>query len=70
MSTVGPVPVIHSPCVGICTLDDSDHCLGCRRHISEIAAWLRMSEEERRRILDQLPMRYIGQMGGKHPKQE
>lgn len=46
-----------SPCIGICTLDDAEYCVGCRRHIGEIANWLRMSEVERRRILDELPQR-------------
>ncbi|MFI4920857.1 MAG: DUF1289 domain-containing protein [Gammaproteobacteria bacterium] len=51
-----------SPCIGICTLDDEEYCLGCRRHIGEIASWSRMPEAERRRILNELPQR-----GGKLP---
>ena len=27
-----------SPCVGVCRLDDRQICLGCGRHIVEIAA--------------------------------
>jgi predicted Fe-S protein YdhL (DUF1289 family) len=48
-----------SPCIGVCTLDDEDYCLGCRRHIGEIAAWLRLSAEERRRIMAELPGRIL-----------
>lgn len=48
---------ITSPCIGICTLDDEEYCLGCRRHIGEIAGWARLSEDERRRILGELPDR-------------
>jgi len=48
---------IASPCIGICTLDDDEYCLGCRRHIGEIAGWIRLSEDERRRILGELPGR-------------
>jgi predicted Fe-S protein YdhL (DUF1289 family) len=25
-----------SPCVGICTLNENDICIGCNRHIDEI----------------------------------
>ncbi|HEV2321533.1 MAG TPA: DUF1289 domain-containing protein, partial [Gammaproteobacteria bacterium] len=51
---------IASPCIGICALDDDEYCLGCRRHIGEIAAWTRLSEDERRRILGELPERRVG----------
>ena len=30
---------IPSPCIDICTLDDREVCVGCGRHINEIAAW-------------------------------
>jgi uncharacterized protein len=30
---------IPSPCIDICTLDDRNVCVGCGRHIDEIAAW-------------------------------
>ncbi len=54
-----PVPVnpLDSPCIGICALDEEDLCLGCRRHIGEIAAWSRLDAEQRRRILALLPAR-------------
>lgn len=57
MSSPIPVNPLDSPCIGICALDEEDLCLGCRRHISEIAAWSRLDTEERRRILAQLPAR-------------
>ena len=25
-----------SPCIGVCTLDENDICIGCNRHIDEI----------------------------------
>ena len=25
-----------SPCIGTCTLDENDICIGCNRHIDEI----------------------------------
>ncbi|HEX2668168.1 MAG TPA: DUF1289 domain-containing protein [Gammaproteobacteria bacterium] len=49
---------VTSPCIGVCMLDDANYCQGCRRHINEIAGWMRLSEEERRRILDELPLRH------------
>ncbi|MGE5624137.1 MAG: DUF1289 domain-containing protein [Bacillota bacterium] len=70
MSTVNPIPLVSSPCVGICTLDDAEYCVGCRRHISEIAGWLKMSDEERQRILAELPKRYRARTGGSGPEEE
>jgi hypothetical protein len=57
MSSIHPIPMPSSPCIGICTLDDSGHCLGCRRHIDEIAAWARLPAADRQRILEELPLR-------------
>jgi hypothetical protein len=36
-------------------------CLGCGRTLDEIAAWSRMSDDERRRIMDALPARMSGE---------
>jgi uncharacterized protein len=30
---------VPSPCINVCTLDDDEICVGCGRHIGEIAAW-------------------------------
>ncbi len=47
-----------SPCVGICELDESGLCLGCRRSGEEIADWLKFSEARRRYLMDEvLPAR-------------
>ena len=40
-----------SPCVRNCCLDESDICLGCYRHISEIIGWRNKSESQRKEIL-------------------
>jgi uncharacterized protein len=49
---------IESPCVKICALDShAGLCLGCGRTLAEIAAWARMSGEERTRIMIDLPAR-------------
>ena len=47
-----------SPCVRLCTLDPQRGlCVGCGRTLSEIAAWTRMSEDERQAIVAKLPER-------------
>jgi len=47
-----------TPCVKICTLDHaSGLCLGCGRTIEEIARWGALSDDERRRIMAELPAR-------------
>jgi uncharacterized protein len=51
-------PVIESPCVKICSLDPaSDLCNGCGRTLDEITRWYGMSNDERRRIMAELPSR-------------
>jgi len=49
---------MESPCLKICTLDlASGRCSGCGRSLDEIGAWLGLSDEERRRIIAELPER-------------
>jgi hypothetical protein len=51
-------PVMESPCVNICTVDrDSRLCTGCGRSLDEIGQWFRLSSQERRRIMAELPAR-------------
>jgi predicted Fe-S protein YdhL (DUF1289 family) len=41
-----------SPCIAVCQIDPATgYCRGCRRTIEEIAGWLAMSADERRRVL-------------------
>ncbi|WP_409560936.1 DUF1289 domain-containing protein [Hyphomicrobium sp. MC8b] len=48
----------HSPCIGICKLDDgTGFCLGCARTAAEIGDWMAMSEAQRDSVWDQLPER-------------
>ncbi|MDO4710047.1 MAG: DUF1289 domain-containing protein [Pseudomonadota bacterium] len=42
---------IESPCSGVCQLDPSGLCLGCRRSGDEIARWRQMGDEERRYLM-------------------
>ena len=47
-----------SPCIAVCQIEEATGlCLGCRRTIDEIRDWIIMSPEERRRLLDALPLR-------------
>ncbi len=49
---------IESPCVKLCVIQpESRTCVGCFRTIDEIGAWSRLSSEERREIIAQLPAR-------------
>ena len=47
-----------SPCVKVCQMDpQGKNCLGCARTLDEIARWASMSDEERDRIMAELPTR-------------
>lgn len=49
---------IESPCVKICVLHpEARICIGCHRSGDEIARWSRMTSEDRRRIMAELPTR-------------
>lgn len=44
--------IIASPCVSLCMLDREDICVGCHRSLVEIKAWMKLEDEEKRRVLD------------------
>lgn len=49
---------IDSPCVKTCVVHpEARLCVGCLRSIDEISGWSRMSPEERRTIMAELPSR-------------
>ena len=48
---------VESPCNRICTLDESNVCLGCFRTLDEICRWTAFSELERARVMAQLRLR-------------
>lgn len=49
---------ISSPCIRVCILDpETGLCEGCGRTREEIASWYRIPEEERQRIMAELPER-------------
>jgi predicted Fe-S protein YdhL (DUF1289 family) len=49
---------IESPCVKVCVIHpEARICAGCHRTIEEIGGWSRMTPEDRRRIMAELPER-------------
>jgi predicted Fe-S protein YdhL (DUF1289 family) len=47
-----------SPCIKVCLIDpETGLCEGCGRTREEIARWSRLPEEERLRIMAELPER-------------
>ena len=47
-----------SPCLKVCMMDPRNElCRGCFRTLDEIARWGSMSEEERDRVMSDLPKR-------------
>lgn len=52
-----------SPCIGVCSLGPDGLCEGCLRTVDEIAAWSRMSDDERLRVMDTLLPRREAEAG-------
>ena len=49
---------IASPCIRICVVHpEARLCTGCYRSIDEITRWTKMSPDERREIMAELPSR-------------
>ena len=49
---------IESPCINICTYDQSNsYCIGCFRTPNEIAKWFYMNKESRLKIMESIPSR-------------
>ena len=49
---------ISTPCIKVCAVSgQTGLCIGCGRTLAEIAGWGGMSEEERLRIMAELPVR-------------
>jgi hypothetical protein len=44
---------VESPCIGVCKLAETEAvCIGCHRKLSEIAAWSRLDDMEKARVLE------------------
>jgi predicted Fe-S protein YdhL (DUF1289 family) len=49
------MPSMLSPCVRVCAIETATGlCAGCGRSLEEIARWSRMTDAERRRIMNEL----------------
>ena len=49
---------IESPCIKICVIHPAERiCTGCLRSIDEITVWSRLTAEERRVVMADLPSR-------------
>jgi len=49
---------IQSPCIRICVIHpEARLCTGCLRSIDEITRWSKMTTEERRQLMTELPDR-------------
>jgi predicted Fe-S protein YdhL (DUF1289 family) len=54
----GPPRAIATPCVKVCVVDgESGLCMGCYRKLSEVAGWARLTDDDRARIMAELPSR-------------
>lgn len=52
-----PAP-IKTPCIKVCVIDgETGLCMGCYRELTEVAAWQKLSDEDRARIMTELPTR-------------
>jgi predicted Fe-S protein YdhL (DUF1289 family) len=47
-----PFRAVLSPCVGICSLDESGLCEGCHRTSAEIARWPQMNDDQRLYVME------------------
>jgi predicted Fe-S protein YdhL (DUF1289 family) len=49
---------IESPCIRVCVVHpEARICTGCYRSIDEITRWSKMSDEDRREVMEALPGR-------------
>ncbi|WP_146521194.1 DUF1289 domain-containing protein [Stieleria varia] len=54
------MPLIESPCTGVCTLNTVGVCQGCGRTRGEIGAWSVCSSKEQREIVHAARQRLNG----------
>ena len=60
---------IESPCVKVCVLHPVERlCMGCHRTGAEIASWSRLSPEERRAVMADLPARAARMESARPPR--
>jgi len=47
-----------SPCMSICTLDENNICMGCKRTLEEIKCWAKLSPAGQWRLVEELATRH------------
>jgi len=58
LPAAAPPTAIATPCIKVCIVDpESSLCLGCYRTLMEIGGWARLAEDERVRLMAELPER-------------
>ena len=50
-------PMVDSPCVKICELDQDGVCVGCGRTRAEIAGWISMSDAQKAQVVERADKR-------------
>ena len=51
---------IATPCTKVCVIDRATGlCVGCARTLGEIAGWGTLTDEQRERVMAQLPARMV-----------
>jgi predicted Fe-S protein YdhL (DUF1289 family) len=51
---------VKTPCIKVCQMDPRRGiCLGCKRSLDEIARWGAMTDEDRDRVMAELPKRSL-----------
>ncbi len=64
MINIYPPSPIETPCLSVCDIDrPTGLCRGCARSVPEIARWSKMTNAERRQIMDELPARKAERLG-------
>lgn len=65
---------VESPCQKICVVHpEARICVGCYRSLDEIRTWSRMTPDERRAVMDELPGRagqLVKRRGGRRARQD
>lgn len=51
---------VPSPCIGVCSLDENEVCVGCYRTVMEICDWSIMDDEAKRAVLVAVERRATG----------
>lgn len=51
--------IVSSPCIGLCQRNADNYCIGCKRHIHEIRDWIKLTNDEKRRLVELLKTRKV-----------